>query len=58
MTAEQIDASANLVRAYNAKNGLAHLGLWLFLTVLALLVFRCNGVALWEPTCPPAKASP
>lgn len=48
-SAEQIAAAAELVRAYNARSELpASIGFWFFLTVLLVLVFRCNGVALWS----------
>lgn len=47
-SAEQIEAAADLVRAYNERSELpTTAGPWVFFTVLLLLVFRCNGVSLW-----------
>lgn len=58
MSADQINATAGLVRAYReGDEWMKSWGMWAFFSLLLLLAFRCNDVTLWdlrERHCPKA----
>lgn len=50
MSAEQISATADLIRARNESRDdwSGSFGMWLFFSIVVLLAFRCKDVTLWS----------